>query len=69
LVIGSKAASTILKLPIRMPSGTAKIDAMMNPDMISVTLTPVLTSNEPSLRPLVAAIATSCGVGRKSLRT
>ena len=66
---GSSAASAILKLPIRMPSGTAKIEAMMKPDMISVTLTLVFTSSEPSLMPLIAAITTASGVGRKSLRT
>ncbi len=37
--------------------------------MISVTLTPVLTSSEPSAKPLIAAFTTSSGVGRKSPRT
>ena len=52
-----------------MPSGTAKIEAMTKPDMISVTLTPVFTSSEPSSMPLIAAFTTSSGVGRKSPRT
>ncbi len=45
------------------------IEAMTKPAMISVTLTPVFTSSEPSLTPLIAAVTTSSGVGRKSLRT
>ncbi len=69
LATGSIAASTILKLPIMMPIGTAKIEARMNPAMISKRLTPVLTDSEPSSHPAIAAWTTSIGFGRKSSRT
>jgi hypothetical protein len=69
LVTGSIAASTTLKLPMRMPIGTARTEAMMNPDMISPTLTAVFTRSEPSLIPAIAARTTASGVGRKSSRT
>ena len=59
LVTGSIAASAILKLPIRMPSGTATIEARMKPLMISPTLAAVLTASEPSSTPLTPASRTS----------
>ena len=68
-VIGSTKASTTLKLPIRMPSGTASTEARMKPEKITVTLERMWPSSEPLLRPFQPASSTWCGGARKSGRT
>ncbi len=68
-VIGSMNASTTRKLPIRMPSGTAKTEASRKPERITVTLERMWPSRLPLRRPFQPASRTWCGVARKSVRT
>ena len=68
-VIGSMNASTTLKLPIRMPSGTAITEASTKPATITTTLDQMWPSSEPLFRPFQPASRTWCGAARKSGRT
>ena len=68
-VIGSISASTTLKLPIRMPSGTARTEASRKPEKITTTLDQMWPSSEPRVSPFQPASRTSCGAARKSGRT
>ena len=65
-VMGSTTASTALKLPIRMPSGTERIEAKKKPVRMTVRLAVVLSRSEPLAIRFTAARATMSGEARKS---
>ena len=69
LVTGSITASTSWKVPIRMPSGTARTEASAKPTKTTKHEAAMWVQREPSFARSTAASATWFGVGRNSVRT